>query len=248
MKRISILLAGLLAVFLISGPVMAMPVVNGTFTTFSEWAGHYADDDGVASDGFVDPGWGGQSYDVEYLGLYFDADTLYFGLQTGFDLVNGTSSYLPGDFALDINGDGQYDYAIDYSVSGSDVTYYLVDMSNASAYWVDTVISGWSGEASPWQATYDADDYVTFTAIDGYGSGVFDNNEDGGISHVLEGSFDMSLLSGYSGGDITLHWTMQCGNDYLDYTGSPVPEPASMLLLGAGLIGLAGFGKRKLRN
>lgn len=32
------------------------------------------------------------------------------------------------------------------------------------------------------------------------------------------------------------------------YTASPVPEPATMLLLGGGLVGLAGFGRKKFKK
>jgi hypothetical protein len=41
------------------------------------------------------------------------------------------------------------------------------------------------------------------------------------------------------------HWGMTCGNDVIEGA-APVPEPATMLLLGTGLIGLAGFGRKKL--
>jgi hypothetical protein len=44
------------------------------------------------------------------------------------------------------------------------------------------------------------------------------------------------------------HWTMSCANDVVEGGGTPVPEPATMLLLGSGLIGLAGFARKKFRK
>ncbi len=233
-----------------TAPAWASPIIDGVFDRTGEWAGHFVAED-TGQENHLGPGDGGQLYDAEYLGLVIEGGSVYFGLQTGHQVA--TNTVLPaGDFAFDIGSDGTWDYAIDFLITGGTVNYSLIDMRGTSLVdYSDTVAThAWrdvryssNAISSPFEAIYTTGDVLaTFSgaysdsAVDAYGQ----------QSYVLEGMFDLSLFDILPGQSVTMHWTMACGNDYLETDPTqPVSEPVTMLLFGSGLMALASLRRKR---
>ncbi|WP_456385086.1 PEP-CTERM sorting domain-containing protein [Desulfolithobacter sp.] len=220
---------------------MAVPL--DVFSTDPSWI-RIADDDGVAGNGFVDPGWGGQDFDAEYLYYQLDGNTLSIGLQTGFDVVDGHvrhqgRDYYSGDLALSFDGDESgYEYAFDFGLY-TDSYYNTLGTTDDSGLYL---VHDWNNdiyfsESAPF--AMEAGSLLTTGSTEaGY-----DPSAD---SYYRIVSFDISSLSLSAFTGVDVHWTMSCGNDAIDGT-APVPEPATMLLFGAGLAALATGARKKMQ-
>lgn len=179
--------------------------------------------------GFVGPGYGGQIADIEALMLYLDGDTLYFATASGVPPWMSGEYIFPGDLFFDFGIDGTYDLGIE-------------------TFGADTG-SMWTGSGDSWyvdppilyteEGPYAIDESVATNL--GPADGFVYNSDTYGFDHwIMEGAITLTdselerLLDG-----VRFHWTEVCGNDVgnLDY--QIVPEPATLVIFGLGLIGLA---------
>ena len=257
-KLLKILMLGILAVFFTASIAGAYIRIMDTDSYWPTWYNNSPAPAGKLADDVRDQIGGPK---VEYLDVYTIGGYLD-KIEIKMSDPSTPTNYLPTALFIDsYGGDNIWDYYVESSTATTANLYYVTGLGISSLH--------------PATATDPEGDWPSSTMYKNSSWGTYPYNPDNyredhpagidatelpdamtdGLSFyrylsapgILQYDFrdDLIDLSFYNW---QIGFTEVCANDVIIGGGAPVPEPATLLLLGSGLIGLAGIGRRKVKK
>lgn len=201
---------------------------------------------------WVGPGYSTKNtYDAE--SLYFDNDSTYAYIALITGLPQTEVTYPAGDIFIEVGG-AVDPFGINYTPT---VNSFAIDIKSSTLYSVASIEKVkyiQHSESNPWRLKrdpLDLNEVDSSNALIRPIDFVYSTDEEKTSHYVMEARIlltDLGLdLSDMNDETIWLHWTMKCGNDYLNLKAdiNAVPEPASLILFATGLFNLYFFRRKK---
>jgi len=254
------------------GSNFSNPWVEGTILNQTFFFAKEDTDDRWGDAAFLGPNYGGQNYDVEFMGLALVGNTMYLTIVTGQRPDNGFQRFSPGDIRIVAksskaqNATVLAQYGIEVGGGPGDLgvpsTGILEEGAAGSTYSLNS--SGYTvghtttvrTVGSIWQDPnwlLDPIEPGTPVQLDGGGTYrgtadfVYTRNADPTKQHsVIELSLDLRIFG--DAGALDIYWAPSCGNDVLEINDdlpARVPEPATLAALGIGLLAFRFVRRRR---
>lgn len=188
------------------------------------------------------------NYNVHGINVGYASGSVTLGLYTdfgGYEKIEQNGIEIRyADLALDLDGDKNYEYGVVLSIKEQKALgaiYRNPNWATSRSYLEGATGGAWEyGEFLGNTSTYvnshitGGDQLPANKAVITFSPG-----------YLIEISIPVAGLN-WTSGEVGIFWAgATCGNDIIEGS-APVPEPATMLLLGSGLVGLAGFGRKRL--
>lgn len=209
-------------------------------------------------DNYLNPGYGGQTYDAEAMYLDWDANFLYVGILTGMPSTQpqnpAQNSYGPGDIILDFGRDNNPEFAFKVITSGGLTAgkLYQPGVWDFGIWQAPKVLATAQNPSKDVVGIRSGTEVATGSlaySLNGYNNlGAWLND----THYFIEAKIPVSAFGSlWQGGGpkvaLDVHWAALCGNDIILTDPAPISEPAMGGLLALTMGSLA-WHRRKYKK